>query len=366
MNPIPPAARAPVADLLDKAAAGGRLSPDEGLALFASDDLPALGAAADRVRRRLHPDPVVTYIVDCNLNYSNVCVTGCGFCAFFRPPGHPEAYVRTRDEIRVRVEALRAQGGAHVLLQGGHHPDLPLAWYEDLLRWLKSEFRLHLHAFSPPEIVHVSRLERIPAGDVIRRLRAAGLDSIPGGGAEILADRVRGRLSPRKCTADEWIGVMREAHRQGLRTTATMMFGHVESPAERVEHLRRVRDLQDETGGFTAFIPWTFQSPRTPMLDGHPMAGGADYLKTLAASRLFLDNVPHLQASWLTQGPKIAQLALRFGADDVGGTILEERVVAAAGCGAILPRAEIERIITGLGLTPRRRNFYYESVVEGV
>jgi cyclic dehypoxanthinyl futalosine synthase len=366
MNPIPPATRTPVADLMDRAAAGGRLSPDEALALFACDDLLALGAAADRARWRLHPDPVVTYIVDRTLNYSNVCVTGCGFCAFFRPPGHPETFLLSRDAIRARVEALRAEGGAHLLLQGGHHPDLRLPWYEDLLRWLKAEFHLHLHALSPPEIVHLSRLEGIPVGDVIRRLRAAGLDSLPGGGAEILADRVRARLSPRKCTADAWIGVMREAHRQGLRTTATLMFGHVETSADRVEHLRRVRDLQDETGGFTAFIPWTFQSPRTPMLDGHPMAGGADYLKTLAVSRLFLDNVPHLQASWLTQGPKIAQLALRFGADDVGGTILEERVVSAAGCGAILPRAEIERIITGLGLTPRRRNFFYDFVVEGV
>ncbi len=357
---LPPAVRAPVADLLDKAAAGGRLSPDEGLALFAANDLLALGAAADRVRQRLHPGDVVTYIVDRNLNYSNVCVTGCGFCAFFRPPGHPEAYVRSRDEIRARVEALRREGGSHLLLQGGHHPGLPLAWYEDLLRWLKAEFRLHLHAFSPPEIVHVGRVEGIPPGDVLRRLRAAGLDSLPGGGAEILADRVRSRLSPRKCTADEWIGVIREAHRQGLRTTATMMFGHVETPAERVEHLRRIRDLQDETGGFTAFIPWTFQSPNTPMLAGLPMAGGADYLKTLAVSRLFLDNVANLQASWLTQGARIAQVALRFGANDVGGTIQEERVVAAAGCGAILPRAEIERIITDLGLVPRRRNFFYE------
>jgi len=363
MTPLPPAARPPIADLLDKAAAGGRLAPDEALALFASDDLSALGAAADRARWRLHPEPVVTYIVDRNLNYSNVCVTGCGFCAFFRPPGHPEAYVRSRGEIRARVEALRAEGGTHLLLQGGHHPDLPLAWYEDLLRWLKSEFRVHLHAFSPPEIVHFARLERISPGDVLRRLRAAGLDSLPGGGAEILADRVRVRLSPRKCTADEWIGVMREAHRQGLRTTATMMFGHVETPADRVEHLRRVRDLQDETGGFTAFIPWTFQSPRTPALAGLPMAGGAEYLKTLAVCRLFLDNVANLQASWLTQGPKIAQLALRFGANDIGGTILEENVVAAAGCGEILPRTEIERIIRDLGLAPRRRNFFYETVV---
>jgi cyclic dehypoxanthinyl futalosine synthase len=363
MRTLPPAVRPPVADALDRAAAGGRLAPPEALACLESDDLLALGAAADRARRRIHPEPVVTYIVDRNLNYSNVCVTGCGFCAFFRPPGHPEAYVRSRDEIRARVEALRREGGAHLLLQGGHHPDLPLAWYEDLLRWLKAEFGLHLHAFSPPEIVHVARLAGISVGDVLRRLRAAGLDSLPGGGAEILADRVRGRVSPRKCTADEWIGVMREAHRQGLRTTATMMFGHLETPAERVEHLRRIRDLQDETGGFTAFIPWTFQSPNTPMLAGRPMAGGADYLKTLAVSRLFLDNVVNLQASWLTQGPKIAQLALRFGANDVGGTILEENVVAAAGCGEILPRAAIERIIADLGFVPRRRNFYYETDV---
>jgi cyclic dehypoxanthinyl futalosine synthase len=363
MTPLPPVVRPPVADVLDKAAAGGRLSTDEAVALFACDDLLALGAAADRVRWRLHPEPVVTYIVDRNLNYSNVCVTACGFCAYFRPPGHAEAYVLSRDQIRERVGALLREGGTHVLLQGGHHPGLPFAWYEDLLRWLKSEFRLHLHAFSPPEIVHFARVGGIPVADVIRRLRAAGLDSIPGGGAEILADRPRGLLSPRKCSADEWIGVMREAHRQGLRTTATMMFGHVETDAERVEHLRRIRDLQDETGGFTAFIPWTFQSPNTPMLDGRPMAGGAAYLKTLAVSRLFLDNVRNLQASWLTQGPKIAQLALRFGANDVGGTILEENVVAAAGCAGLLPRDAIERIITDLGLTPRCRNFFYETVV---
>jgi cyclic dehypoxanthinyl futalosine synthase len=353
--------RPPVADLLDRAAAGERLSEAGALALLESPDLTALGAAADRARWRLHPEPAVTYNVDLNLNYTNVCVTGCGFCAFSRPPGHPEAYVRSREELRERIGMLLRAGGSQVLLQGGHHPDLPLAWYEDLLRWLKSEFRLHLHAFSPPEIVHVARIAGIPVADVIRRLRAAGLDSIPGGGAEILADRPRRLLSPRKCTADAWVDVMREAHRQGLRTTATMMFGHVETAAERVEHLRRIRDLQDETGGFTAFIPWTFQSPHTPMGDGRPMAGGAEYLKMLAVGRLFLDNIPNLQASWLTQGPKIAQLALRFGANDVGGTILEENVVGAAGCGAILPREEIERIIADLGLVPRRRNFFYET-----
>jgi cyclic dehypoxanthinyl futalosine synthase len=354
--------RTSVQTLLDEAAAGERLAPAEAAALLDTENLLALGAAADRVRRRLHPEPVVTFVIDRNLNYTNVCVTGCGFCAFSRPPGHPEAFVRSRDEIRQRIEELLRAGGTQILLQGGHHPALPLEWYEDLLRWIKAEFRLHVHAFSPPEIVHIAGRSGLPVADVIRRLRAAGLDSIPGGGAEILSDRCRRLLSPRKCTAAEWLDVMREAHRQGLRTTATMMFGHVETLAERAGHLEKIRALQDETRGFTAFIPWTFQAPNTPLLSRHPMAGGFEYLKTLAVSRLFLDNIPNVQASWLTQGPKIAQLALRFGANDLGGTILEENVVGAAGCGDILPRADIERVIADLGLTPRRRNFFYELI----
>jgi len=348
--------------MLDEAAEGRRLTDDEALQLFESDDLAALGRSADRVRRRLHPEPIVTYVVDRNINYSNICVSGCRFCAFYRGADAPDAYLLDRETLGAKLRETVALGGTQVLLQGGLHPDLPLEWYEDLVRWIHEEFGLHVHGFSPPEIVHLARLNGLPVAEVVARLHRAGLATIPGGGAEILSNRVRGEISPRKCNADEWIEVMRAAHRLGLRTTATMMFGHIETFADRIEHLRRVRELQDETGGFTAFIPWPYQ-PRNTALGGRA-AGAHDYLKTLAVSRLYLDNFANVQASWVTQGREICQVALYFGANDAGSTMLEENVVRAAGVEYRLTRADLELIIRQIGREPRQRDCYYR-LVEG-
>ncbi len=350
--------------LLAKAGAGGRLTGAEALALFEEGTLPGLGAAAHAVRRRLHPEPVVTYIVDRNVNYSNICVTGCSFCAFHRPPGHPEGYVLSREELAAKIRETKAVGGVQILLQGGNHPALGLDWYEDLLRFMKS-FGIHVHGFSPPEIRHLASLAGLPVREVLVRLRAAGLDSIPGGGAEILADRVRQRISPRKATADQWLEVMEEAHALGMKTTATLVFGHVETRADRVEHLLRLREQQDRSlarangGGYTAFICWSLQPGRTG-LEGLRPAGAHEYLRTLAVARLVLDNFPSLQASWVTQGEKIAQLALLFGANDMGSTMLEENVVREAGAEFRMTEAQIRRVIEDLGFVPRRRNQAYE------
>jgi cyclic dehypoxanthinyl futalosine synthase len=357
-----------IGKILERAVAGERLTPADALRLFQSRDITALGAAAHRVRMRLHPvrcaqgkpQPIVTYVIDRNINYSNVCASQCAFCAFWRKKGHPEAYVLTRLELREKIAETVGVGGTQILLQGGLHPDLRLRFYCDMLRFMKKEFGVHLHAFSPPEIVHFAKLNRMTIAEVIEKLRAAGLDSIPGGGAEILSDRCRKRLSPRKCTTAEWLEVMRTAHRLGMRTSATMMFGHIETLRERVAHLEHIRRLQDETGGFTAFIPWTFQPENTAL--GGSAVGGYEYLKTLAISRLYLDNVANLQASWVTQGAKIAQMALYFGANDLGSTMLEENVVRAAGCSFRLERSEMDRIIRDAGFTPHLRNFFYEMI----
>jgi len=344
--------------LIDKTAAGERLTPEEGLALFALDLL-TLGRLAHRRRRRLHPEPVVTYVVDRNINYTNICVSGCRFCAFYRPPGHPEGYVLPWQELARKLEETRALGGAGVLLQGGLNPDLTLDFYTDLAAFIRG-FGLHLHGFSPPEIVYLAEMSSLGVVGVLRRLKAAGLGSIPGGGAEILVDRVRREISPRKCTTDQWLAVMETAHGLGLRTTATMMFGHRETLAERVEHLTHIRELQDRTGGFTAFIPWSFQPGATAL--GGQAADVVDYLKTLAVSRLFLDNVEHLQVSWVTQGAKAAQVALAFGADDFGSTMIEENVVAATGVGFRLSREDMVRLITDAGYTARQRDQIYRVV----
>ena len=346
---------------IEKGASGERLSFDEGLALFEGNDLVALGAAADEVRARKHPEGFATYCIDRNINYTNVCDVYCTFCAFYRPPGgHPEAYVRTKDEIRQKIEELYAAGGKQVLLQGGHHPDLRIGWYKDLFRWLKSAFPdLHLHALSPPEIHHIAKLEGVSYGAVIARLREAGLDSIPGGGGEILVDRVRKKIARLKVDTDGWLEVMRVAHRLGLRTTATMMFGHVETPAERVEHLERLRRLQDETGGFTAFICWTFQNDGSAPLKAQSV-GSSEYLRTLAISRLYLDNFDNLQSSWVTQGRKVGELSLRYGANDMGSTMLEENVVSAAGTVYCMNEGDLHRMARAAGFVPRRRNFFYE------
>jgi cyclic dehypoxanthinyl futalosine synthase len=349
--------------LLDKSTDGGRLTADEALYLYESGDLLALGQAAQEVARRRHPNGVITYIVDRNVNYSNVCTAGCSFCAFYRVKGHEEAYVLTRQELYDKIEELVELGGCQVLMQGGLHPELTLAFYEEMLSDLKARFpQVNLHAFSPPEFVNLARLEGIPLREIIRRLREAGLGSIPGGGAEILVEEVRQKISPGKCTAAQWLEVMETAHEEGLRTTATMMFGHVESLADRVSHLMAVRDLQDRTGGFTAFICWSFQPDYTRLgakLD-YTRATAHEYLKTQAIARLVLDNFDNVQASWVTQGDKIGQVALLFGANDFGGTMLEENVVSAAGTSHSMPEERIRELISELGFAPKRRNFFYD------
>ncbi len=326
--------------------------------LYASADFYTLGRMAHEARMKKHDRPIVTYVVDRNINYSNVCVCGCRFCAFFRSPDHSESYVLSQEELCRKIEETLELGGTQILLQGGHHPDLPLSFYEDMLRFIKSRYPIHIHAFSPPEIVFFAGKEGIGVGEAIRRLKAAGLDSIPGGGAEILVDRVRSRVSPRKCSAAQWLAVMEEAHAQGLRTTATMMFGHEETLEERLEHLFALREVQDRTGGFTAFIPWTFQ-PQNTAIRREPESA-VSYLRLLAVSRLVLDNFDNVQASWVTMGPKIAQLALFFGANDFGSTMIEENVVAAAGVSFRLSVEEIRRLIFSAGFEPRQRTMAYE------
>ncbi|MBI3024140.1 MAG: dehypoxanthine futalosine cyclase [Candidatus Tectomicrobia bacterium] len=350
-------------DAIEKAASGDRLSLEEGLALLEGHDLAALGAGADEVRARKHPEGWATYCIDRNINYTNVCDVYCTFCAFYRPPGgHPESYVLTREQIREKLQGLYAAGGKQVLLQGGHHPDLRIGWYEDLFRWMKAEFPgLHLHALSPPEIHHISKLEDMPYEVVIARLREAGLDSIPGGGGEILVDRVRRRIARLKVDTGGWLAVMRAAHRLGVRSTATMMFGHVETPGERIEHLDRLRRLQDETGGFTAFICWTFQNDGSAVLRA-PAAGSSEYLRMLAISRLYLDNFDNVQSSWVTQGRKVGELSLHYGANDMGSTMLEENVVSAAGTIHCMNEPDLHRMARAAGFEPRRRNFFYEII----
>jgi len=338
-----------------------RLSPQELTALFEERDLVALGRAADAVRAELHPEGVVTYVVDRNVNYTNVCVSGCRFCAYYRALGDAEAFVLSLDALRAKCEEARALGATQILLQGGLHPTLRLGFYREMLGVIKAA-GLHAHCFGPPEIVHLARLEGLSVRDCLAHLQAAGLDTLPGGGAEVLSEEVRARVSPGKCTAAEWLQVMREAHGLGMRTTATMMFGIGEEPHHFVEHLLAIRALQDETGGFTAFIPWTFQ-PANTALAATPPLGGHAYLRMLAISRLALDNVANLQASWVTQGGKVAQLALRFGANDMGSTMIEESVVRAAGVSYRLPREEIVRLIEDAGFVAKQRDCYY-GVVE--
>ena len=362
-DPSEPSKR-PVREILDDAVAGRRISAGDAHQLLLAGDLLELGAAAHAVRCR-HNDPgVATYNVDRNINYTNVCVYKCRFCAFYRPPGHEEGYLLPFEEIGRKVEETLALNGTGILMQGGVHPDLPITYYEELLRYLRREYpELHIHAFSPPEIKFIARKERMSFHDVIARLKQAGLMSIPGGGAEILSDGVRKDvLAYPKCSADEWIDVMRQAHRNGLRTSATMMYGMGEPVAARVEHFQRVRDLQDETGGFTAFISWTFQHEHTDMPDV-PETFAEEYLRTLAVSRLFLDNVVHFQTSWVTQGKKIGQVALAFGADDMGSIMIEENVVASAGTSYRMSQEEMEHLISAAGYTPRQRTNLYERLV---
>jgi cyclic dehypoxanthinyl futalosine synthase len=364
-----------VTRILEKAVAGERLRPDEGLALLESHDLPALGAAADAVTRRLHPEPFRTYNIDRNINYSNVCAAVCDFCAFYRPLKHVEAYVLPPEVILEKIAETVALGGDQILMQGGLHPTLPLEWYEELLRTIKRHFpEVNVHGFSPPEIHHFTKVARLPLRTVLERLKAAGLGSLPGGGGEILVDRVRKLITRGKVLTDDWLNVHRVWHELGGKSTCTMMFGHVETLAERIEHLERLRRLQDETGGFTAFICWTFQPPdHAPWFDNRvdgvdmsrlPEAGAFEYLKTQAVSRLYLDNIPNIQSSWVTQGEKIGGLALWFGANDMGSLMIEENVVAQAGTVYHLTLEQIRRLIREAGYIPRQRNVFYEYLDE--
>jgi cyclic dehypoxanthinyl futalosine synthase len=351
--------------IADKIIDDERITSDEALLLLAHERLTTLGALADQVRRRKHPEREVTYIIDRNINYTNVCNAFCSFCAFYRPPKDDEGYVQSVESIEQKIRETYELGGKQILLQGGHNPQLKIDYYEELFRSLKQTFPdLWLHALSPPEIVHIQRVSRLEQPETIRRLREAGLDSIPGGGAEILVDRVRRQLAKNKCSADEWLGVMEEAHRQGLRSTATMMFGHVESLEDRIEHLARLRDLQDRTAGFTAFIGWTYQAENTEL--GGSEVTGAEYLRTLAVSRVFLDNIDNVQASWVTQGPKLGAASLAFGVNDRGSTMLEENVVSAAGTVHQMNEPEIVAAIRDAGLTPKRRDMTYALRAEPV
>jgi cyclic dehypoxanthinyl futalosine synthase len=337
-----------------------RISAGEALELYARAPTALLGRLADAVRARKHPGRLVTYIIDRNVNYTNVCVAKCSFCAFYRPVGSPEGYVLGFDELFRKIDETIAVGGVQVLMQGGHNPDLPLTWYEDLFRAIKERYpSFKLHALSPPEVIHLSRLSQLPVPAVIARLVAAGLDSIPGGGAEILVDRVRRLLHCYgKATADEWLDVMRHAHHAGLRTTATMMYGTVETDEERIEHLLRLRQLQDETAGFTAFLAWSYQPDHTELAGSE--ATGLDYLRTLAIARIVLDNFDNLQASWVTQGGKVGQLSLAYGANDMGSVMIEENVVRAAGASYCMDEVEIVRNIENAGFAAKRRNMHYD------
>jgi cyclic dehypoxanthinyl futalosine synthase len=339
---------------------GGRVNAAEALELYRHAPTQLLGHLADTIRARKHPERIVTYIIDRNVNYTNICVARCNFCAFYRTVGSSDGYVLGFDEIFRKIDETIAVGGNQLLLQGGHNPDLPIQWYEDLFRAVKSRYpEFKLHALSPPEVLHISRLNQIPTRTVIERLVAAGLDSVPGGGAEILVDRVRKLLNCyTKASSDEWLDIMAEAHDTGLRTTATMMYGTVETDEERIEHMMRLRDVQDRTDGFTAFITWSYQPEHTE--HGGYEATGVDYLRTLALSRIVLDNFDNLQASWVTQGGKVGQLSLAFGANDMGSVMIEENVVRAAGASYCMDEIEIVRNIENAGFIPKRRNMHYE------
>ncbi len=342
---------------------GRRLTLEEGLALYQEADLITLGRLAHQARLEHNPRPVVTYVVDRNINTTNVCQAGCRFCAFFRAPGVEGGYVLSREELGSKIEETLALGGTQILMQGGLHPDIGLEATCRTLRFIKEHHPIHIHGLSPPEVVHLAQKEGMHTARVLEMLREAGLDSMPGGGAEILVDRVRRLIAPGKCSAGEWLQVMSQAHALGMMTTATMMFGTLETPAERLEHLERLRRLQDQSlergrGRFTAFIPWTFQ-PRNTALEHLRPATAVEYLRLLALSRLFLDNFEHLQASWVTQGAKIAQMALTFGADDLGSTMIEENVVAAAGARFRLSRREMHRLARDMGFTARQRDTFY-------
>jgi len=347
--------------IIEKSIAGTRVTEAEALTLLESRELIAVGKAADATRRRVLPGDDVTFVVDRNINYTNFCTTGCDFCAFHRPIGSDEGYLLTNEQIFQKIEETIELGGTGIMMQGGLHPKLGIDYYEELFRAIKERYEITIHSLSPPEVYHISKVSRLPLDETLVRLREAGLDSLPGGGAEILVNEVRQRMSPKKIDADTWMSVMRAAHEAGLKSSATMMFGSVESLADRVEHLRRVRELQDETSGFRAFIPWTFQEANTE-LEGTASSSGIDYLMTLAVSRIYLDNVPSIQASWVTQGLKVAQVSLMFGANDMGSTMIEENVVAAAGVSYRVGKDELVDAIRAAGRRPVQRDNAYQPV----
>ncbi|HVF18981.1 MAG TPA: cyclic dehypoxanthinyl futalosine synthase [Mycobacteriales bacterium] len=352
-----------VQDLLDRSAAGQRITPDEALQLYVDAPLHALGRAADAVRRRRFPDGIATYLIDRNINYTNVCVTACKFCAFYRAPGHGEGWVRELDEIRRRCAEAVELGATQIMFQGGHHPEFGIEYYEELFSTVRAEFpQLALHSLGASEVMHITRVSGISVEDAIRRLHAAGLDSFAGAGAEILVARPRTAIAPLKESGEEWLAVMETAHRLGVESTATFMMGTGETNAERIEHLRMIRDVQDRSGGFRAFIPWTYQ-PENNHLKGHTQATSIEYLRMIAVSRLFFDNVAHVQGSWLTVGKDVGQLTLHFGADDLGSIMLEENVVSAAGAKHRSNRQEIIELIRAAGRVPAQRDTLYRHLV---
>jgi cyclic dehypoxanthinyl futalosine synthase len=358
MNPTVAA----VQELLEKAPAGGRLTDEEALLLFTDAQLPELSVAATKMRFKLHPTKRVTYIIDRNINYTNACLADCDFCAFYRKHNDAEAYILTKEELGQKIEETIELGGNQILLQGGMHPRLKLDFYTDMLSFIKKTYGIHLHAFSAPEIHAFSKINKLSYEEVLTSLREAGLDSLPGGGAEILVDRVREEITRGKVNTRDWLEVHRTWHKLGGKSSATMMFGHVETLAERVETFRRYRDLQDETQGFTAFIDWTFQPENTKLGRERNLAevGSWDYLRTTAIARLYLDNFPHLQSSWVTQGGRIGQISLFYGCDDMGSIMIEENVVRAAGANFRMTEQYLRNLVREAGFEPCKRNFFYK------
>jgi len=343
--------------IIEKVKENQRIDINEGLVLFRQADFLTLATLANQKRFFYHPEKIVTYVVDRNINYTNICISGCRFCAFFEPPHHGNGYVISKQELSDKIQETIDLGGTQILLQGGMHPDLEIDYYVDMLTFIKESFDIHIHGFSPPEIDFIAKKSSLSIAQTISILKKAGLASIPGGGAEILCDDIRQKVSPNKCLSEEWLEVMRQAHLQEMRSSATMMFGHLEKQIHIFEHMDKIRALQDETGGFTAFIPWTFQPDNTKIIVKKRTS--VEYLRVLAMSRLFFDNIDNIQASWVTQGDKIAQTALFFGANDMGSTMIEENVVASAGVDFMLSKEELTRLITKAGFEPRQRDCYY-------
>ncbi len=344
----------------DKISCRQRISCEEGLSLFHNADLLSLGKMAEKRRFEMHPQRVVTFVVDRNINYTNICVSGCRFCAFFESLKSGKGYVISKTSLKQKIQETIDLGGTQILLQGGMNPELKLEYYTDMLEFIKDNFDIHIHGFSPPEINFIAQKSSLSIRETLEKLKNAGLGSIPGGGAEILCDEIRKKISPNKCMTDQWLEVMRQAHKLGLRTSATMMFGHIETPDHIFRHMEKIRALQDETNGFTAFIPWTFQPDNTGIKVKKKSA--AQYLRVLALSRLFLDNIDNVQASWVTQGDKIGQIALFFGANDMGSTMIEENVVSSAGVDFMMSEKELKRLIREAGFEPRQRDCFYNLI----